>query len=69
MLLQSVYQAVVDVLDREGILGLYSGLSSSLLGIAVTNGCVPFCDLGDASAIFLCTEYTITSTKDLAAPS
>jgi len=35
---KSVYQAVVDVLDREGILGLYSGLSSSLLGIAVTNG-------------------------------
>jgi len=35
---KSVYQAVVEVLEREGILGLYSGLSSSLLGIAVTNG-------------------------------
>lgn len=33
-----MYQAVVDIIKREGILGLYSGLSSSLLGIAVTNG-------------------------------
>jgi hypothetical protein len=37
---QSTYQAVVDVLRREGLLGLYNGLNSSLLGIAVTNGCV-----------------------------
>lgn len=29
-----------DIIKREGVLGLYSGLSSSLLGIAVTNGCV-----------------------------
>jgi len=36
--LQSVYQAVVDIIKREGVLGLYSGLNSSLLGIAVTNG-------------------------------
>jgi hypothetical protein len=34
---QSTYQAVVDIIKREGPLGLYSGLSSSLLGIAVTN--------------------------------
>ena len=35
---QSVYDAVLDIIRREGILGLYSGLNSSLLGIAVTNG-------------------------------
>ncbi|KAF8076355.1 peroxisomal membrane protein PMP47B [Lyophyllum atratum] len=35
---KSFYQAVVDIVKREGVLGLYSGLSSSLLGIAVTNG-------------------------------
>ncbi|KAK7470679.1 hypothetical protein VKT23_002101 [Stygiomarasmius scandens] len=35
---KSVYDAVKEVLEREGIWGLYSGLSSSLLGIAVTNG-------------------------------
>ncbi|KAK7061703.1 peroxisomal membrane protein [Favolaschia claudopus] len=35
---KSTYQAVLDIIKREGILGLYSGLSSSLLGIAVTNG-------------------------------
>ncbi|KAI0265893.1 mitochondrial carrier domain-containing protein [Gloeopeniophorella convolvens] len=35
---KSTYQAVVDVLKREGVRGLYSGLNSSLLGIAVTNG-------------------------------
>ncbi|KAJ7283681.1 mitochondrial carrier domain-containing protein [Mycena rebaudengoi] len=35
---KSVYQAVVDIVKREGLAGLYSGLSSSLLGIAVTNG-------------------------------
>ncbi|KAJ7129715.1 mitochondrial carrier domain-containing protein [Mycena epipterygia] len=35
---KSVYQAVVDIVKREGPLGMYSGLSSSLLGIAVTNG-------------------------------
>lgn len=33
-----VIQAVLDILKREGITGLYSGLNSSLLGIAVTNG-------------------------------
>ncbi|KAH6914933.1 peroxisomal membrane protein [Coprinopsis sp. MPI-PUGE-AT-0042] len=35
---KSTYQAVVDIIKREGITGLYSGLDSSLLGIAVTNG-------------------------------
>jgi adenine nucleotide transporter 17 len=35
---KSTYQAIIDVLKSEGLLGLYSGLSSSLLGIAVTNG-------------------------------
>ncbi|KAA1477276.1 peroxisomal membrane protein PMP47B [Dentipellis sp. KUC8613] len=35
---KSTYQAVVDIIKREGVLGLYSGLNSSLLGIAVTNG-------------------------------
>jgi len=35
---KSTYGAVVDVLKREGFFGLYSGLNSSLLGIAITNG-------------------------------
>ncbi|KAH9978300.1 mitochondrial carrier domain-containing protein [Russula compacta] len=35
---KSTYQVVVDLLERDGFLGLYSGLNSSLLGIAVTNG-------------------------------
>jgi len=35
---KSAYQAIVDIIRREGVLGLYSGLSSSLLGVAVTNG-------------------------------
>ncbi|KAG8905777.1 hypothetical protein FRB99_008256 [Tulasnella sp. 403] len=30
-------EVVVDVLKREGLSGLYSGLSSSLIGIAITN--------------------------------
>ncbi|KAF7301633.1 Mitochondrial carrier [Mycena indigotica] len=34
---KSVYEVVVDVIKREGLSGMYSGLSSSLLGIAVTN--------------------------------
>ena len=37
---QSTYEAVTDIIKREGIRGLYSGVGSSLLGIAVTNGCV-----------------------------
>lgn len=35
---KSVYQAVVDIIKREGAFGLYSGLGSSLWGVAVTNG-------------------------------
>jgi len=35
---QSTYEAVKDIVKREGFLGLYSGLGSSLWGIAVTNG-------------------------------
>ncbi|KAN0140549.1 peroxisomal membrane protein PMP47B, partial [Lactarius tabidus] len=35
---KSTYGAVMDVLKREGFFGLYSGLNSSLLGIAITNG-------------------------------
>ncbi|EPQ59215.1 mitochondrial carrier [Gloeophyllum trabeum ATCC 11539] len=35
---KTTYQAVVDIIKREGVLGLYSGLNSSLLGIAITNG-------------------------------
>jgi len=35
---KSTYQAVIDIIKREGVVGLYSGLNSSLLGIAITNG-------------------------------
>jgi len=35
---KSTYQVVVDVLKHDGFQGLYNGLDSSLLGIAVTNG-------------------------------
>jgi len=35
---KSLRQAILGILKREGIAGLYSGLNSSLLGIAVTNG-------------------------------
>ncbi|KJA24652.1 hypothetical protein HYPSUDRAFT_38728 [Hypholoma sublateritium FD-334 SS-4] len=35
---KSTYQAILDIIKREGVLGLYSGLNSSLLGIAVANG-------------------------------
>ncbi|KAF9534356.1 mitochondrial carrier domain-containing protein [Crepidotus variabilis] len=35
---KSTYQAIIDIIKREGVLGLYSGLNSSLLGIAITNG-------------------------------
>lgn len=35
---KSTYQAIIDIIKREGVLGLYSGLDSSLLGIAITNG-------------------------------
>ncbi|KAF8351486.1 mitochondrial carrier domain-containing protein [Amanita rubescens] len=35
---KSLRQAILGILRKEGIAGLYSGLNSSLLGIAVTNG-------------------------------
>ncbi|KAI0758097.1 mitochondrial carrier [Fomes fomentarius] len=35
---KTTYEAIVDIIKREGVLGLYSGLNSSLLGIAITNG-------------------------------
>ncbi|KAI5116955.1 hypothetical protein M0805_001928 [Coniferiporia weirii] len=35
---KSMSEVVADILKREGFAGLYSGLNSSLLGIAVTNG-------------------------------
>ncbi|EKM80309.1 hypothetical protein AGABI1DRAFT_57963 [Agaricus bisporus var. burnettii JB137-S8] len=35
---KSTLEVVLDIIKREGIAGLYSGLNSSLLGIAVTNG-------------------------------
>ncbi|KAH9939958.1 mitochondrial carrier [Amylocystis lapponica] len=35
---KSTYESILDIVKREGVLGLYSGLNSSLLGIAVTNG-------------------------------
>ncbi|KAF8320723.1 mitochondrial carrier [Clavulina sp. PMI_390] len=35
---KSTYEAITDIIKSEGITGLYSGLNSSLLGIAVTNG-------------------------------
>ncbi|PFH46325.1 hypothetical protein AMATHDRAFT_199634 [Amanita thiersii Skay4041] len=35
---KSVRRVVLDVIKHEGIVGLYNGLGSSLLGIAITNG-------------------------------
>jgi len=35
---KTTYEAVKDVIKREGVLGLYGGLGSSLWGIAITNG-------------------------------
>ncbi|KAG8930166.1 hypothetical protein FRC03_006466 [Tulasnella sp. 419] len=34
---KKAYEAIIDVIKKEGMLGMYSGLTSSLLGIAVTN--------------------------------
>jgi hypothetical protein len=38
--LQSTRAAALKVIKEDGIVGLYDGLSSSLLGIAITNGYV-----------------------------
>ncbi|KAF9259489.1 mitochondrial carrier [Marasmius fiardii PR-910] len=35
---KTTYEAVLEIIEREGVSGLYSGLNSSLLAIAVTNG-------------------------------
>ncbi|ESK95973.1 peroxisomal membrane protein pmp47b [Moniliophthora roreri MCA 2997] len=35
---KTTWEAVIETIEKEGIIGLYSGLSSSLLAIAVTNG-------------------------------
>lgn len=35
---KSAAQNILEIVKREGIVGLYSGLNPSLLGIAVTNG-------------------------------
>ncbi|KAF8558776.1 mitochondrial carrier, partial [Imleria badia] len=35
---KALAQVILDIIKREGLRGLYSGLSSSLVGIAVTNG-------------------------------
>jgi len=35
---KSTYRAVVDIIKCQGVLGLYDGFNSGLLGIAVTNG-------------------------------
>lgn len=35
---QTTYEAVKAIVQREGVFGLYSGLGSSLWGIAITNG-------------------------------
>ncbi|KAG1833110.1 peroxisomal membrane protein PMP47B [Suillus variegatus] len=35
---KNVVQHFLEIVKREGVVGLYSGLSPSLLGIAVTNG-------------------------------
>lgn len=37
---QSSIEAALKLIRREGIRSLYDGLSSSLIGIAVTNGSV-----------------------------
>lgn len=36
--LQTLKEALIKTFKKEGVSGLYSGLSSSLFGIAVTNG-------------------------------
>lgn len=35
---RSIKEVVLDIIRREGIAGLYGGVNSSLLGIAITNG-------------------------------
>lgn len=48
---KSTLQAVKDIIEREGFTGLYSGLNSSLIGIAVTNGVYYFFYEGSKASI------------------
>ena len=50
---QSTYEAVVDIVKSEGFFGLYSGVGSSLVGIAITNGYVPILSAGPADRTIL----------------
>ncbi|CDR36618.1 RHTO0S02e04610g1_1 [Rhodotorula toruloides] len=49
---ESTRSAALKVIQRDGIAGLYDGLSSSLLGIAVTNGIYYLC-FEEARAVVL----------------
>ncbi|GJN88130.1 hypothetical protein Rhopal_001086-T1 [Rhodotorula paludigena] len=49
---ESTRAAVLKVIQRDGVAGLYDGLSSSLVGIAVTNGIYYLC-FEEARAIVL----------------
>jgi len=48
---KSTVQAIKDIIEREGLTGLYSGLNSSLLGIAITNGVYYFFYEGSKTSI------------------
>lgn len=55
--------AVLRVIKSDGIAGLYDGLTSSLLGVAVTNGSVLFFSLDTDVRLlirFAATEYIIS---------
>ena len=55
----------MDIMKREGFFGLYSGLNSSLLGIAITNGCVTaflIC-IHVFTPRYICQAYIITFTR------
>jgi adenine nucleotide transporter 17 len=55
------------VIKEDGISGLYDGLTSSLLGIAITNGFVPFVRALQSSrlTITLCTAGSTTSCEPM----
>jgi adenine nucleotide transporter 17 len=48
---KSAYQTATDILKKEGPMSLYNGLTSSLLGIAITNGVYYYFYEGGRSAI------------------
>ncbi|WFD40286.1 uncharacterized protein MJAP1_003272 [Malassezia japonica] len=58
---ESVVKAVTKVIAAEGILGLYDGLGSSLLGIGVSNFVYYF--FFEASRDFILTSKKLTSTS------